>query len=54
MDTARNSILGAYSGYHPFYTDPRELILAPLMSIGVFIIGWLFFTSVEGKFAYYF
>jgi ABC-type polysaccharide/polyol phosphate export permease len=54
IDSARNAIMGSYSGYHPFYADPRELILAPLIAIGMFIIGWLFFTRVEGKFAYYF
>jgi ABC-type polysaccharide/polyol phosphate export permease len=54
MDTARNSIMGAYPTYHPLFSDPRELILAPLMAIGMFIIGWLFFTRMEGKFAYYF
>ena len=54
MDTARNAILGAYPTYHPFWTDPNELILAALMAVAMFVIGWLFFTVVEGKFAYYF
>jgi ABC-type polysaccharide/polyol phosphate export permease len=54
MDTARNAIMGAYPTYHPVFSDPRELILAPLLAIGMFVIGWLFFTRVEGKFAYYF
>ncbi|MGO8949651.1 MAG: ABC transporter permease [Ktedonobacterales bacterium] len=54
IDTARNAIMGAYPTYHPIFSDPKELIVAPLMAIGMFIIGWLFFTGVEGNFAYYF
>jgi ABC-type polysaccharide/polyol phosphate export permease len=54
MDTARNAVLGAYPTYHSLFADPRELILAPVLAIGMFVIGWLFFTRMEGKFAYYF
>jgi ABC-type polysaccharide/polyol phosphate export permease len=54
IDTARRAVMGAYPTYHPLFSDSRELILAPLMAIGMFIIGWLFFTQMEGKFAYYF
>ena len=54
MDTARNAIMGAYPTYHPVLSEPRELIVAPLLAIVMFLIGWLFFTRVEGRFAYYF
>jgi ABC-type polysaccharide/polyol phosphate export permease len=54
MDQARSAVMGAYPTYHPLFSDPIELVLAPLMAIGMFLIGWLIFTRVEGKFAYYF
>jgi ABC-2 type transport system permease protein len=48
LDTARTAVIG---GVIP---DPLELLRAALMALGTFIVGWLFFTRVEGKFAYHF
>jgi ABC-2 type transport system permease protein len=48
MDTARTAALGG--------TIPHtsELIAAAVMALGTFIVGWLFFTRVEGTFALHF
>ena len=48
MDTARTAVIDGV------ISDPSELLRAALMALGTFIVGWLFFTRVEGKFAYHF
>jgi ABC-type polysaccharide/polyol phosphate export permease len=48
LDTARTAIIG---GTLPAVS---ELVTATLMALGTFLIGWVFFTQVEGKFAYHF
>jgi ABC-2 type transport system permease protein len=48
MDTARTAVIGGA------ISDSSELLPAALMALGTFIVGWLFFTRVEGKFAYHF
>ncbi len=48
MDTARTAVIGGTISH------TSELIAAALMALGTFIVGWLFFTRVEGKFAYHF
>jgi ABC-type polysaccharide/polyol phosphate export permease len=48
MDTARTAVIGGTISH------TSELIAAAVMALGTFIVGWLFFTCVEGKFAYHF
>jgi len=48
LDTARTAIIG---GTLPAVS---ELLTATLMALGAFLIGWVFFTRMEGKFAYHF
>jgi ABC-2 type transport system permease protein len=48
LHTARSAVIdGAIA-------NPSELIPAALMALGAFIVGWLFFTRVEARFAYHF
>jgi len=48
MDIARTAIIGGTISH------TSELVAAAVMAIGSFIVGWLFFTRMEGKFAYHF
>lgn len=48
MDTARSAVIGGT------IAPLSELIPAALTALGTFIVGWLFFTRTEGKFAYHF
>jgi ABC-2 type transport system permease protein len=48
MDTARSAVIGGS------IAAPSELIPAALMALGAFLVGWLFFARVEGRFAYHF
>lgn len=48
MDTARSAVISGT------ISAPSELLSSALMALGTFIVGWLFFTRMEGKFAYHF
>jgi ABC-2 type transport system permease protein len=48
MDTARLPVL--YGMLPPV----SELLTAALMALGALVVGWLFFTRMEGRFAYHF
>lgn len=47
MDIARSSVIGGQ------IAAPGEQLTALLMALGMFVVGWLFFTHQEGKFAYH-
>lgn len=48
MDIARLAVINGV------IAPPTELLTSALMAIGAFAVGWLFFTRVEGQFAYHF
>jgi ABC-type polysaccharide/polyol phosphate export permease len=48
LDMTRTAVIG---GTLPAVS---ELVTATLMALGAFLIGWVFFTRMEGKFAYHF
>jgi ABC-type polysaccharide/polyol phosphate export permease len=48
MDIARTAVIGGAISHG------TEQIEAVAMALGAFLVGWVFFTRVEGKFAYHF
>jgi ABC-type polysaccharide/polyol phosphate export permease len=48
LDIARTAVIGNTISHG------SEQLAAALMALGSFLIGWLFFTRVQGRFAYHF